>query len=41
MLHRELYRGVIVWNKSQKVVRRDSKSQRKRPQDQWLRIEAP
>ncbi len=41
MLHRELYRGVIVWNKSQKVIRRGTKTQRRRGPEEWLRIEAP
>ncbi|MGH7309365.1 MAG: recombinase family protein, partial [Candidatus Rokuibacteriota bacterium] len=41
MLHRELYRGVIVWNRSQKITRRGTKGQRRRPVEQWVRIEAP
>jgi hypothetical protein len=41
ILWRELYRGVIVWNRSQKTVRGGTKAQRKRPEDQWLRIELP
>jgi hypothetical protein len=41
ILHRELYRGVIVWNRSQKIVRGGTKKQRKRPTDEWLRLEAP
>jgi site-specific DNA recombinase len=41
MLHRELYRGVIVWNKSQKITRRGTKGQRRRPAEQWIRLEAP
>ncbi len=40
MLHRELYRGVIVWNRSQKIVRRGTKAQRMRPASEWLRIPA-
>src|SRR4029434_9078037 len=41
MLHRELYRGVVVWNKSQKIVRAGTKKQRKRDESEWIRIEAP
>jgi site-specific DNA recombinase len=41
MLHRELYRGVVVWNRSQKIVRAGTKKQRKRDQSEWIRIEAP
>jgi site-specific DNA recombinase len=41
MLHREMYRGVIVWNRTQKVIRRGTKAQRRRAQDEWLRIDAP
>jgi site-specific DNA recombinase len=37
ILHRELYRGVIVWNRSQKVMRRGTRSQRQRPSSEWLR----
>jgi hypothetical protein len=41
MLHRELYRVVVVWNRSQKVVRAGTKKQRKRDESEWMRIEAP
>jgi len=41
MLHRELYRGVVVWNRSQKIVRAGTKKQRKRDESEWIRIEAP
>jgi site-specific DNA recombinase len=41
MLRRELYRGVVVWNRSQKIVRGGTARQRKRSEDQWLHIEAP
>jgi site-specific DNA recombinase len=41
ILHRELYRGVIVWNRSQKTMRGGTKKQRRRPKDEWLRLEAP
>jgi site-specific DNA recombinase len=41
MLHRELYRGVVVWNRSQKIVRAGTKKQRKRDESEWIRVEAP
>jgi site-specific DNA recombinase len=41
MLYRPLYRGEVVWNKSQKVVRGGTKKQQKRPEGEWLRLEAP
>ena len=41
MLYRELYRGVVVWNKSQKTVRGGTRGQRRRPMEEWLRVEAP
>lgn len=41
MLYRELYRGVIVWNRSQKIIRSGAKHQRLRPAGDWLRVEAP
>src|SRR5215470_5038730 len=41
MLHRSLYRGEIVWNRSQKVVRAGTKKQRKRPESEWLMLPAP
>lgn len=41
MLYRPLYRGEIVWNRSQKVVRAGTKKQRKRPQSEWLTLSAP
>ncbi|MFQ5946774.1 MAG: recombinase family protein [Anaerolineae bacterium] len=41
MLRRELHRGVIVWNRSQKIQRAGTKKQRKRPQSEWLCLDAP
>lgn len=41
MLHRELYRGVVIWNRSQKIVRGGTKKQRLRAADEWLRLDAP
>src|ERR1700730_4312819 len=41
MLRRPLYRGEIVWNKSQKIVRGGTKTQRKRGASEWLTQAAP
>jgi site-specific DNA recombinase len=41
MLYRPLYRGEIVWNKSQKIVKAGTKSQRRRPKDEWITLPAP
>jgi len=41
ILHRELYRGVILWNKHQKVSRGGTTKRRQRPASQWLRFDAP
>src|SRR5262245_40877521 len=41
MLYRSLYRGVVVWNRSQKIVRAGTKKQRKRDQSEWLTLPAP
>jgi site-specific DNA recombinase len=41
MLRRRLYAGVIVWNKSQKVMRKGTKGQRWRPEAEWLQRLAP
>jgi hypothetical protein len=41
MLHRRLYRGEIVWSRSQKVDRGGTKKRRRRPESAWLRMEAP
>ncbi len=41
MLHRDLYHGVILWNRSQKIVRRGTKARRQRPASEWLRLPAP
>jgi site-specific DNA recombinase len=40
MLGRQLYAGVVVWNKSQKVMRRGT-AQRWRSQNEWLERPAP
>ena len=41
MLRRELYRGVVVWNRSEKIVKGGTKKQRTRPETEWLKLEAP
>ena len=41
ILQRDLYRGVAVWNKTQVIQRGGTRKQRKRPESEWLRIEAP
>ena len=41
MLHRELYRGMVVWNKTQAIMRHGTKTSRKRPEADWLRFDAP
>ncbi len=40
MLYRELYRGVVVWNRSQRIVRGGTKKQRQRPEDDWVTVSA-
>ena len=39
--HRPLYRGEIVWNRDQKVIRGGTKKLRRRPETEWLRLAAP
>jgi site-specific DNA recombinase len=41
VLYRELYRGVIVWNKSRKRNRWGVKHQQPKSQSEWIRISAP
>lgn len=41
IIRRELYAGVLVWNRSQKVTRRGTKSRRRRPESEWMQREAP
>jgi DNA invertase Pin-like site-specific DNA recombinase len=41
MLFRPLYRGLVVWNKSQKIMRGGTRKQRKRPEGEWLTLESP
>ena len=41
ILHRELYRGVVVWGRTEKVVRRGTKHQRDRTAGEALQVEVP
>jgi site-specific DNA recombinase len=41
ILRRELYGGVIIWNRTRKVHRGGTKGQAKRPESEWVRLEAP
>src|SRR4029450_3366364 len=41
MLKRELYRGVIVWNKTKKRDAWGQKRQRPRPEHEWVKVPAP
>jgi DNA invertase Pin-like site-specific DNA recombinase len=41
VLHRELYRGVIVWNQTRKRDRWGQHRQHDRPETEWLRVPVP
>jgi site-specific DNA recombinase len=41
MLHRELYKGIAIWNRTQSIQRRGTAIQRKRPESEWVRLESP
>jgi hypothetical protein len=41
VLHREQYRGVMVWNQTRKRDRWGKQDQRPRPQAEWLRVPTP
>ncbi len=41
IIHRELYIGQVVWNKSKKRDAWGRKRQRPRPESEWMRFEAP
>jgi len=41
MLHRPLYRGEVIWNRSQKIMKSGTKSQRRRDQSEWITLPAP
>jgi len=41
VLHRDLYRGVVVWNRSRKRNSWGQQQQKPRPETDWMRVEAP
>jgi site-specific DNA recombinase len=41
MLHRDLYRGVVVWNKTKWVDKGGTKRKVDRPESEWLTVEVP
>jgi DNA invertase Pin-like site-specific DNA recombinase len=41
ILRRELYRGHVIWNKTQAIHRGGTRKSRKRPEHDWIRLEAP
>lgn len=40
ILHRPLYKGEIVWNQHQKIVRGGTKKRRQRDEKDWIRLDA-
>ncbi|HEV8620999.1 MAG TPA: recombinase family protein [Nitrospiraceae bacterium] len=41
ILQRDLYRGIVLWNRTQAIQRGGTRAQRKRPESEWLRLDAP
>jgi site-specific DNA recombinase len=41
ILRRDLYRGIVWWNRTQTIQRDGTKKQRQRPQSDWLKLDAP
>jgi site-specific DNA recombinase len=41
ILQRDLYRGVVLWNRTQAIQRGGTRKKRKRPESEWLRLDAP
>ncbi len=41
ILHRPIYRGDVLWNKTKKGDPRGVKPQRPRPEHEWIRVPAP
>ncbi len=41
ILRRDLYRGIVWWNRTQSIQRDGTRKRRQRPQSDWLRLEAP
>lgn len=40
ILQRDLYRSIVLWNRTQTIQRGGTRKQRIRPQSEWLRLEA-
>ncbi len=41
ILYRDLYRGIIIWNRTKKRNRWGQKQSAARPESEWVRVEAP
>ncbi|MBS0164746.1 MAG: recombinase family protein [Nitrospira sp.] len=41
LLRRDLYRGIVWWNRTQTIQRGGTRARRQRPESDWLRLEAP
>jgi len=41
ILRRDLYRGVVFWNRTQTIQRDGTKKQRQRPESDWIKLDAP
>lgn len=41
ILQRDLYRGIVLWNRTQTIQLGGTRKQRKRPESEWLRLDAP
>ncbi len=41
LLRRDLYQGIVWWNRTQTIQREGTKKQRPRPETDWLKLDAP
>lgn len=41
ILQRDLYRGIVLWNRTQTIQLGGTRKQRNRPESEWLRLDAP
>ncbi len=41
IIHRPLYRGQIIWNQHEKIIRGGTKKRRERDEKDWIRLDAP
>jgi site-specific DNA recombinase len=41
MLRREDYRGVVTWNRTERIIRKGTEKQRPRPEAEWVQTDAP